>query len=183
LQKLYTYGIRGIAHQWFPSYLKNRKQLVEIDHLDATTHEIQHKRSEEKIIQYGVPQGSILGLLLFLIYMNDTDTNISDDISIKLALFADDTSILIIGKDIQDLTLNLDTINKSILPWFENNRLIINKDKLMALGFHHKLNNHIVLPDIILKDRQITYVLETKFWGGLARTQFKMGFSRGKIGN
>jgi hypothetical protein len=73
--------------------------------------------------------------------MNDTDTNISDDIGIKLTLFADDTSILITGKDIQDLTLNLDEINKSILPRFDNNRLIINKGKSLALGFHHQLNN------------------------------------------
>ena len=64
--------------------------------------------------------------------MNDIDTNISDDIGIKLTLFADDTSILITGQDIQDLTLNLDKINESILPWFDNNRLIINKDKSLA---------------------------------------------------
>jgi hypothetical protein len=97
--------------------------------------------------------------------MNNTDTNISDDISIKLTLFTDDTSILITGKDTQDLTLNLDKINKSILPSFENNRLIINKDKSLALGFHHKLNKHMVFPDTILKDGQITYVTDTKFLG------------------
>jgi hypothetical protein len=50
--------------------------------------------------------------------MNDIDTNISHDIGIRLTLFADYTSILVTGKDIQDLTLNLDKINKSILPWF-----------------------------------------------------------------
>jgi hypothetical protein len=67
-------------------------------------------------------------------------------------------------KSLKDLTLNLDQINKHILPWFDNNRLIINTDKSLALGFHHKLHRHIVLPDIILKDRQITYVSETKFF-------------------
>jgi hypothetical protein len=97
--------------------------------------------------------------------MNDIDTNISDDTGIKLTLFANDTSILITGKDIQDLTLNLDKINKSILPWFDSNKLIINKDKPLALGFHHKLNKHVVFPDIILKDRQINYVHKTKFLG------------------
>jgi hypothetical protein len=75
----------------------------------------------------------------------------------------DDTSILISGKDIQDLTLNLDKINKSILPWFDNNRLIINKEKSLALGCHHKLNKHIVFPDIILKDKLLTY-LKQNFW-------------------
>jgi len=58
--------------------------------MDVTADEIQQKRSEEKIIQYGVPQGSILGLLL-LLYVYDIDTNISNDIGIKLTLFADDT--------------------------------------------------------------------------------------------
>jgi hypothetical protein len=62
--------------------------MVETDHLDVTTHEIQQNWSEEKIIQYGVPQVSILWPLFFLIYMNDIDTNISDDIGIKLTLFA-----------------------------------------------------------------------------------------------
>jgi hypothetical protein len=66
-------------------------------------------------------------------------------------------------QNLQHLTLNLDKINKSILPWFDNNRSIINKDKSLALGFHQKLNKHTVFPDIILKDRPITYVSETKF--------------------
>jgi hypothetical protein len=100
--------------------------------------------------------------------MNDIDTNISDDIGIKLTLFADDTSTLRTGKDIQELTLNVDKINKSILPWFDNNRFIINKDKSLALGFHHKFNKHIVFPDIILKGRQIAYISETKIFS-LAR--------------
>jgi hypothetical protein len=65
----------------------------------------------------------------------------------------------------QNLTLNLDKTIKSILLWFENNRLIINKDRSLALGFHHKLNKCVILPDLILKDRQITYVSKTKFLG------------------
>jgi hypothetical protein len=93
--------------------------------------------------------------LLFLIYINNIDTNITDSRGIKLTLFADDTSILVTGKDIQDLTYNLDEINKSILPWFDKNRLIINKGKSLTLGFHHKLNKHIVFPDVILNDRHI----------------------------
>jgi hypothetical protein len=113
--------------------------------------------------------------------MNDIDTKISDDIGIKLTLFADDTSILVTGKDIQDLTLNLDKINKSLLPWFDNNRLIINKGKSWALGFHHKLNKHIVFPDIILTDRQINYVPETKFLGVWVDHNLNWDFHVGKL--
>jgi hypothetical protein len=95
LQKIDTYGIRGIAHQLFISYPKNRKQMVEIDCMHVTTDAIQQKWSEEKTIQYGVAQVSILGSLLFLIHVNDKDTNLSNDTGIKLTLSADDTSILI----------------------------------------------------------------------------------------
>jgi hypothetical protein len=86
-------------------------------------------------------------------------------VGIKLTLFADYISILVTGKGIQDLTYNLDEINKSILPWFDKNRLIINKGKSLTLGFHHKLNRHIVFPDVILNDTHITYDNKTKFLG------------------
>jgi Reverse transcriptase (RNA-dependent DNA polymerase). len=138
--------------------------LVENDCMDITD-EIQQKRSEEKIIQYGVPQGSILRSLLLLIYVNDIGTNVSNDVGIKLTLFTDDTSISITGIDPKDLIFNLHRIDGSILTCFDKNILIINKDKSLALGFHHKSNKHIVFPDIILKDRQATYAPEIKFLG------------------
>jgi hypothetical protein len=83
-----------------------------------------------------------LGPSSFLIYVHDIDTNISNDTGITLTLFADDTSILITGKDTQDLILNLDRINGNILPWFDKKRLIINKGKSLALCFHPKSNKH-----------------------------------------
>lgn len=55
LQKLQLYGIRGVAYQWFVSYLTNRKQLVEIEYLNTVSNVIQYKQSDEKIITYGVP--------------------------------------------------------------------------------------------------------------------------------
>jgi len=139
--------------------------LVELDYLDVTTYEIQQKQSEDNIIPHRVPQGSILGLLLFLIYVNDTDTNISHDIGMKVTLFADDTSILMTGQVTQDLIFSLGTISGSVLPWLDKNRLTINKDKSLPLGFPHKSNKHIVFPDIILRDTQITYISGLKFLG------------------
>jgi hypothetical protein len=69
LHKLDAYGVRGTAHQWFVSYLKNRKHLVEIDCMDVTTDEIQAKQSAEAIIQCGVLQGSIRTAVVFNIYL------------------------------------------------------------------------------------------------------------------
>jgi hypothetical protein len=70
---------------------------------------------------------------------------------------------LVTGKDVQDLSYKLDEINKSILPWFDKNRLIINKGKSLTLGFHHKLNKHTVFPDVMMNDRHITYETKTKY--------------------
>ena len=165
IRKLDAYGIRGIAYQWFVSYLKNRKLLVKIDCLDVTTDEVQQKQLEERIIEYRVPQDSSLGLLLFLIYINDIDTNVSSVIGIRLTLFADDTSILITGEDMQYLIFNLSTISWSILPQFDENKFIINKDKSLAFGFHHKWNKHVVFPDVMLKGSHITYVSKITFLG------------------
>jgi len=68
------------------------------------------------------------------------------------------------GKNINELASNLDTLN-SIISWCDTNRLIINKDKSLALGFPHKLNKNIAFPGIILKDGQNTYASRLKVLG------------------
>lgn len=89
-------------------------------------------------------------------------TNISNKASLKLTHFADDTSILITDKFINESVSNLDTIN-SFISWFDKNRPINNKYKSMALDFHNKLKKNTVFPDIILIDVQITYAPKAKF--------------------
>ena len=88
LHKLNYYGIRGKVNDWFKSYLSNRKQFVSINGFE----------SNEETMKFGVPQGSVLGPLLFLIYINDLH------IAIKYCTvhhFADDTNILIKTKSLK----------------------------------------------------------------------------------
>ena len=90
VDKLYCYGFRGIVHKWFKSYLSNRKQFITSDGC----------KSQLMTIRCGVPQGSILGPLLFILYVNDI-CNVSEQL--KLILFADDTSVFMSNIDINVL--------------------------------------------------------------------------------
>ena len=102
LHKLYNYGIRGIVWSWIKSYLSNRQQYVSIDDVNSP---ISH-------INCGVPQGSILGPLLFLIYINDI---VNSSPILSFVLFADDTNILLSHNNLRELIniLNLELINVS----------------------------------------------------------------------
>ena len=93
LYKLNHYGIRGITNKWFASYLSNRKQYIEIN----------KSKSSLKRITNGVPQGSILGPVIFLIYIND----IINSTSLNFLSFADDTTVYQSGPRIDDLINNM----------------------------------------------------------------------------
>ena len=91
LNKLRCYGVRGIALDWFKSYLKNRRQFVSYCGI--------HSRVMD--IEYGVPQGSVLGPLLFILYTNDIPPCLHH---CKTILFADDTTIYLTGAEVQTLS-------------------------------------------------------------------------------
>jgi hypothetical protein len=143
LRKMSEMGIRGIVLKWFQSYLKNREQRVEITYRCNETNRIINCLSGKRPIRYGVPQGSVLGPVLFLLYINDLESCIEYG---KPTFFADDTSIFISGKSVYSVQGKINgTINK-LTEWFNRNKLIINKEKTTAILFHQPQKIHFELP-------------------------------------
>jgi hypothetical protein len=152
LSKLQHYGVRGTACDWFTSYLQNRKQFVNIG----------SEVSDTRIIKCGVPQGSILGPLLFILYINDI-VNVSDLCS--LILFADDTNIFLSNNNLKSL---IDTANIELAKfstWFKANKLSLNVKKTNFIIFRNKnkqIDNDI---EIKIDNAAISQVANTKFLG------------------
>ena len=132
LYKLEYYGFRGVALEWYKSYLNNRKQFVRYQMHD----------SDQQIINCGVPQGSILGPLLFILYINDIVNTTS---SLELILFADDTTLLFSHPDIASQNDLINNELNEICNWFQTNKLSINASKTnyMVLGTHHTTRKYI----------------------------------------
>jgi len=116
LAKLHNYGIRGIIYSWFKNYLTNRKQFVGVSGVS----------SQLRYITCGVPQSSVLGPLLFLIYINDIGNSIS---GIPIKLIADDTNLFIFSESIDVLKINSEDKINLLNSWFVANKLSLRLDK------------------------------------------------------
>ena len=152
LRKLYAYGIRGSMHDWLKSYLTNRMQY---------TH-FQKNNSTKKRLVSGVPQGSILGPLLFIIYVNDLHRALSDSYCI---IFADDTNVFIKHKNYATMMdcLNNDLYN--IAQWLKANKLILNIKKTHYMLFHRSRIKNIHSKQLSIDNIIINKVTNTKFLG------------------
>ena len=154
LTKLDRCGIRGNAHKLINSYLSNRKQYTEV----------LNEKSDELLVQYGVPQGSVLGPLLFLIYINDI-TNCSTDG--EFVMFADDTNIFVQGKNKQAVFEKANKILDSLYRYMRANLLHVNLKKCCYIYFDSKAQKPQVEDnfELTINGIEIDEVVETKFLG------------------
>lgn len=158
LSKLEVSGVRGPALDWIKSYLSNRKQCVVIDRLNKKNELIAYS-SQCQFNQQGVPQGSVLGPILFLIYIND----VIDVTSHKCVAFADDISIIVTSENTEiDHENDINNALYKLIQWLDLNNLKINLTKTSYIQFNKHKN---VTLDIHYLDTKIDEVKQTKFLG------------------
>ena len=117
---MHHYGINGIEHDWFRSYLNNRKQVCKVN----------GKSSKIQSIEIGVPQGSCLGPLLFLLYINVLPFALSE---VHATIYADDTTISYSSDNMEDLVAVVNSDLSRLNRWLQGNKLSLNVIKIQAM--------------------------------------------------
>ena len=156
LKKLDKYGIRGIALEWFKDYLTNRKVRTKCS--IASTGKVEYSDYSE--LNYGTPQGSCLGPLIFIIFTNDIHKQLHHCRSL---LFADDTTVYKSHRNLQYLTWCIEDDMRRVITWFRINKLTLNLEKTVCLLFQKQgLEREICIniAGMIIKNTK-----ETKFLG------------------
>ena len=154
LEKLDYYGIRGVAKDWFWSYLDNQKQYVTLN----------GSNSSIKTVLTGVPQGSVLGPLLFLIYINDLCKCVKYS---EVYHFADDTNMLLSRSSLETLAKWMNFDLKNLSQWLKTNKLSFNVTKTELIIFHSSSKKTYPSLKIILDGKRLIQTNTVKYLGVL----------------
>ena len=149
LKKLEKYGFRGCILGWFKSYLSGRKQYVELEGIKSTL----------QPIACGVPQGSVLGPLLFLVYINDMHRSCH----LNIINFADDSTAYMTHDDINTAIPLINLELEKLDEWVCANKLSLNTSKTAYTIFSNKRLNNI--PGVIIRNTEIVACQKQKFLG------------------
>ena len=157
IRKLEMYGIRGNAKEWLAAYLRDRRQAVTITKGKSC-------RSEILPNNVGIAQGSILGPVLFIIFVNDLALLLNSPCH-HLVRYADDTNLIIGSKKIHDLLLKAKDFVALVINWFARNKLILNRDKTNILLFRTKQSTVIKPSHMEFDNNEIEISNSAKFLG------------------
>ena len=160
LAKLDYYGIKGKEYEWFRSYLMGRRHCVSV----------QGHTSDFLTVKSGVPQGSILGPLIFCLFINDM-CKLKLNSKTTLSLYADDTAMFSCDNNLSKVQNNLQNDFDLIVTWLEYNGMHIHpgKTKVIAFGPKCKLRNNII--SVKYKDTKLEHVTSIKYLGVIIDSQ------------
>lgn len=156
LQKLEGYGVRGLSLEWFRSFLSDRQQYVVVG----------GSKSEQRSVTAGVPQGSILGPLLFNLFVNDLPLCTGA----KVVMYADDTTAIISATSIDELMIRANNVLSELSSWFKANHLVLNIEKTNVMLFKCTFLNDFSLS---INDQPLQTVKSSKILGLMLDDELK----------
>lgn len=148
LRKMNDMGVRGVAEKWISSYLKERLQMVEVTY--TKNHTIYKTRSTPLPINRGVPQGSVLGPILFILYTNDLPKYLQE--YSQVMMYADDTALLVGKKHTAELEVSSFIAINMAQQYSHQNDLVLNASKTQQLNFSRTTSEISGQPEIDLKN-------------------------------